>query len=105
MKPPTVKDKVLALLKSKEWVSIEDFEKLFPPKTEGHMSWGQRKRDLHKIYKIIKRKKFGCPHTWEYHLIEPERTRTENQQAVVRNNFIQDEQTHYRLVGRQLVLF
>jgi len=65
-----VKAKVLEILRSKEWVSVEDFEREFPPRTEGHMSWGQRKRELHKEFVIEKRKKAGCTHTWEYHLIE-----------------------------------
>lgn len=69
-KEPNVTDKVLDLFRSKEWICVEDFECLFPPKTEGHMSWGQRKRDLHKKYTIIKRKKANCPHTWEYSLTD-----------------------------------
>ena len=66
----SVSDIVLDLFKRKKWVCVEDFEQLFPPKTEGHMSWGQRKRDLHKKYTIIKRKKANCPHTWEYCLTD-----------------------------------
>jgi hypothetical protein len=67
----SVEIKVLALLNNKEWVSAEDFELVFPPKTEGHLSWPQRLRGLRKLgYRIIKRRKYV--HTFEYHLIQPE---------------------------------
>lgn len=65
-----VKTRVLELLQSKDWVSCEDFERLFPPKTEGHLSWGQRMRELRaEGCRIDKRLKIGCSHTWEYSLI------------------------------------
>jgi hypothetical protein len=66
----SVKSEVLNLLREKEWVSVEDFELLFPPKTEGHISWGQRLRELRTDgYIIIKRRKENCKHTFEYHLV------------------------------------
>ena len=69
----SVKSQVLELMQHKEWVSIEDMEILFPKKVEGHQSWSQRMRSLReKGYKVIKRKKADCPHTWEYHLIMPQ---------------------------------
>ena len=69
----TVKDQVFNLMKNKEWVSVEDFERIFPVKTEGHQSYGQRMRSLREEgYTIIKRKKANCPHTWEFHLVLPE---------------------------------
>ena len=66
----SVKSQVLDLLKSKEWVSVEDFERIFPSKTEGHLSWGQRMRSLREDGLVItKRKKANCPHTFEYKLL------------------------------------
>jgi hypothetical protein len=74
----SVKDEVLYLLRDRDWVSCEDFELLFPPKTEGHLSWGQRLRQLRtEGYKIIKRRKYG--HTFEYHLQTEKDTELESQ--------------------------
>ena len=73
MNKDSVKDQVFSLMQQKEWVSVEDFEQIFPAKTEGHQSWPQRMRDLRiEGYRIIKRKKANCLHTWEYHLIMPQ---------------------------------
>ena len=67
----SVKSQVLELLKSKVWVSCDDFERLFPPKTEGHLSWAQRMRELRtEGFVIHKRPKENCKHTWEYSLIQ-----------------------------------
>jgi len=69
VKETSVKSKVLDLLKSKEWVYCDDFEKIFPPKTEGHLSWAQRLRELRSEgFIITKRPKINCKHTWEYSL-------------------------------------
>lgn len=66
----SVENQVLELLRSKEWVYVDDFEILFPPKTEGHQSFMQRLRGLRKLgYVIDKRKKENCPHTFEYRLV------------------------------------
>jgi hypothetical protein len=44
-------------------------ELLFPPGTEGHLSWSQRLRSLREDgYTIEKRLKDGSKHTFEYHL-------------------------------------
>lgn len=82
----SVKDEVLFLLRDKDWVSVEDFEKLFPPKTEGHLSWGQRLRELRTDgYRIIKRKKEDCKHTFEYHLVTEKKTSIE--EITARNDY------------------
>jgi len=68
----SVSDIVLAILKSKEWVGADEFERRFPEKVEGHRSWGQRLRDLRKSehggYTIIYRTKAGTKHLTEWHL-------------------------------------
>ena len=86
----SVKDEVLFLLRDRDWVSVEDFEKIFPPKAEGHLSWGQRLRQLRSEgYKIIKRKKTDCKHTYEYKLVtEP---RTEPESIIIRDNLAREK--------------
>lgn len=68
----SVSDIVLGMLKSKEWVGADEFERRFPEKVEGHRSWGQRLRDLRKSehggYTIIYRTKAGTKHLTEWHL-------------------------------------
>jgi len=100
----SVKHRVLTLLRSKAWISVEDFEKEFPPKTEGHMSWGQRKRELtSEGYNIIKRRKAGCPNTWEYSLItEPEPSRSEQEEIIAEHNLHAEEKINYKMVGQQV---
>lgn len=69
----SVKSEVLDLLQRKAWVSVSDFESIFPPGTEGHLSWGQRMRELRaEGMRIDKRLKVGSKHTFEYSLIKPE---------------------------------
>lgn len=69
----SVKDQVLSLLQCKEWVSCAEMELLFPPGTEGHLSWSQRLRSLREDgLTIEKRLKAGSKHTWEYHLVKPQ---------------------------------
>lgn len=54
----SVENQVLELLRSKEWVYVDDFEKLFPKGIEGHQSFMQRLRGLRELgYIIDKRKK------------------------------------------------
>jgi hypothetical protein len=66
----SVKSQVLELLKSKEWVNASDFERVFPPRTEGHLSWGQRMRELRaEGFVISKRLKAETKHTFEYKLL------------------------------------
>ena len=71
-----VQDKVLAMLKSKEWVGADELEAAFPPKIKGHRSWGQRLRDLRLLkyggYDIIYRTKKGTNHLTEWHIRKPE---------------------------------
>ena len=71
----SVSDKVLAMLKAKEWVGADELERMFPEKVEGHRSWGQRLRDLRKPehggYEIIYRTKAGTKHLTEWHLEMP----------------------------------
>ena len=83
----SVKDEVLYLLRDRVWVSAEDFEKIFPPKAEGHLSWGQRLRQLRSEgYKIIKRRKENCKHTFEYHLVSEEPLSTEQEEITKAHN-------------------
>jgi hypothetical protein len=96
----SVKDEVLALLRSKEWVSVDDFERIFPPKTEGHLSWGQRKRELHKEYTILKRRKENCKNTWEYHLVENEPPRTELEEMTAQANLTEETRINEKAVDR-----
>jgi hypothetical protein len=68
----SVSDIVLAMLKSKEWVGADEFERRFPEKVEGHRSWNQRLRGLRELrnggHTIIYRTKAGTKHLTEWHL-------------------------------------
>lgn len=98
----SVKDEVLFLLRDRDWVSVEDFEKLFPPKTEGHISWGQRLRQLRSEgYRIIKRRKTDCKHTFEYHLQPNELPHTEHEEITARNNLITETRINEQAVSRK----
>ncbi len=102
----SVKSDVLDLLKNKAWCSPEDFEKLFPVKTEGHLSYLQRLRELRSDgYKIIKRIKENCKHTFEYSLIEPEPPRTEQEEITARANFLNEDRINQGIRGKQLQIF
>lgn len=70
----SVRDIVLDLLQSKQWINAQDFEEALPPGTEGHLSWPQRLRGLRQEgFKVIKRKKEGTKHTWEYSILVEEK--------------------------------
>lgn len=78
MKPPSVQDKVLAKLKSQEWVGADEFDLIFPKGVEGHFSWDNRLRGLREArnggYIIIHRTKAGTKHLTEWHIEGQEKT-------------------------------
>ena len=91
----SVKDDVLFLLRSKEWVYAGDCERLFPPGTEGHLSWPQRMRQLRaEGHRIIKRKKAGTKHTFEYKLLSGEPPLPEHESAIARDNLLRETEVN-----------
>ena len=68
----SVSDKVLAILKSSEWVASSEIERLFPAGEPGHFSWSQRIRGLREPqnggYTITHRIKAGTKNLSEWHL-------------------------------------
>ena len=99
----SVKDEVLFLLRDRDWVYVEDLERLFPPKTEGHLSWGQRLRQLRtEGHRIIKRKKENFKHTWEYRLVGPAESHTPHEELAARLHLQEETKVNYREVGKQM---
>jgi hypothetical protein len=97
----SVKDEVLFLLRDRDWVYVKDFETLFPAGVEGHQSWPQRLRELRKEgYRIIKRRKANCKHTFEYKL-ETE-SRTPHEELTARVHLAEETRVNYKECGKQL---
>lgn len=100
----SVKNEVLFLLRNKDWVDVSDFERLFPPGTQGHMSYGQRLRELRSEgHIIIKRLKLNSMHTFEYHLVTEEPPRSANEQSLADNFHKQEEDINTKWANRQRV--
>lgn len=73
----SVEDKVLAILKSNDWVASNEIEKLFPAGEPGHFSWPQRLRGLRdKGFTIDRRIKQGTKNLSEWHLTLPNAPKT-----------------------------
>jgi len=71
----SVEDKVLAILKSAEWVGSDQIEALFPKGEPGHFSWPQRLRGLRdQGFVITRRIRQGTKNLSEWHLGEAEET-------------------------------
>jgi len=94
----SVEKQVLAMLKSKSWVSNSELEDHFPKGKEGHYSWPQRLRGLReKGFVITRRIKEGTKNLSEWHLEEYPPTEAEELKAR-ENHYIETKINNGQLV-------